>query len=192
MSFTIPLVVIPILIFIAKILDVTFGTIRIIFISRSRKYLAPIFGFCEIMIWLFAISQIMQHLTNIYFYLAYALGYATGNFVGVSIEEKMALGMVVLRIITKTECSLLVDQLRSTGYGVTCFDGEGSRGNVKLVYMTIERKDTNHIISIIKKFHPHTFFSIEEVRAENAGIFPDRYRHGWVFNTNFLRNEVKK
>lgn len=176
-SETFSLIVIPILIFIARIMDVTFGTIRIIFVSRGKKFLAPIFGFFEIIIWLFAIGQIMQHLTNITYYLAYASGFATGTFVGIYVEEKMAIGMVIIRIITKKDASELVEHLRSTGYGVTSFDGQGSTGQVKLIYMTIKRKDIDDIIEIIKKFDQKTFFSIEEVRLESAGIFPSRRLH---------------
>lgn len=181
-SETFSLIVVPILIFLAKVADVTFGTIRIILISRGRKFIAPIFAFFEIIIWLFAISQIMQHLTNITYYLAYAGGYAIGNFVGVWVEEKMAIGMVIIRIITKKDASELVERLRSTGYGVTSFDGQGSTGQVKLIYMTIERKDVDNIIEIIKRFNPKAFFSVEEVRLENAGVFPMRKAHNWSFD----------
>ena len=73
------LMIIPLMIFLARIADVTFGTIRIIFISRGVKNLATIFGFCEIMIWLFAISQIIQHVSNFVYYMAYASGYAKGD-----------------------------------------------------------------------------------------------------------------
>lgn len=182
------LIIIPILIFVARVTDVTFGTIRIILISRGRKYVAPIFGFFEIIIWLFAISQIMQHLTNITYYLAYACGYAVGSFVGVWVEEKMAIGMVVVRIITKKDASELVERLRVTGYGVTSFDGQGSTGNVKLIYMTIERKDIDDIVGIIKEFNPKAFFSIEEVRLENAGVFPIRKAHNWSFDLGLIRH----
>jgi uncharacterized protein YebE (UPF0316 family) len=181
-SGTFSLIIVPILIFFSRVADVSFGTIRIILVSRGRKYIVPIFAFFEIIIWLFAISQIMQHLTNITYYLAYACGYATGNFIGVWVEEKMAIGMVVIRIITNKDASELVTHLRSTGYGVTSFDGQGSTGPVKLIYMTIERKDIDDIVEIIKEFNPKAFFSIEEVRMENAGVFPLRKNHHLDFD----------
>lgn len=181
-SETFSLIVVPILIFLARVTDVTFGTIRIILISRGSKFIAPIFGFFEIIIWLFAISQIMQHLTNITYYLAYAIGFATGTFFGIWVEEKMAIGMVIIRIITKRDASKLVEHLRSIGYGVSCFDGQGSTGRIKLIYITIERKDIDSIIEIIKKFNSKAFFSVEEVRMENAGIFPMRRGHRWNFD----------
>src|SRR3990167_862847 len=151
------LTVVPILIFLARVADVSFGTVRIILVSRGMKFIAPIFAFFEIIIWLFAISQIMQHLTNITYYLAYASGYATGTFVGILVEEKMAIGMVIIRIITKKDASELVEHLRSIGYGVTSFDGYGATGPVKLIYMIIERKDIDKIVEIIKGFNPKAF-----------------------------------
>ena len=112
-------VVIPVLIILARIVDVTLDTIRIIYISRGMKYLAPIFGFFEILIWLMAISQIMRNLNNPVYYLAYAIGFATGNLVGIFVEERLAVGRVVLRIITQKDTTELVAHLRSCGYGVT-------------------------------------------------------------------------
>lgn len=94
-------VVIPILICLARIVDVTIGTLRIIFISKGLKYLAPVMGFFEVIIWLLAIGQIMQNLGNAINYIAYGLGFAIGNFVGITIENKISLGFVLVRIITK-------------------------------------------------------------------------------------------
>lgn len=188
-SETFSLIVVPILIFIARVADVSFGTIRIILISRGSKFIAPIFGFFEIIIWLFAISQIMQNLTNIAYYLAYAFGFATGTFVGIWVEEKMAIGMVIIRIITKKDASKLIEHLRSMGYGVTSFDGQGATGQVKLIYITIERKDIDSIIEIIKEFNPKAFFSVEEVRMENAGVFPMRRDHRWNFDLGLHRHK---
>lgn len=177
-----PLAIVPILIFVARIIDVTFGTIRIIMISRGRKYIAPIVAFIEIMIWLFAISQVIQHLEGAY-YLAYGLGYATGTYVGILIEEKIAIGKVIIRIITKKDSEDLAEHLRDTGYGVTIFEGQGATGHVKLIYMTIERSDIDRILKIIKEFNPKAFFSIEEVRLAKEGIFPLRKaHHHWSFD----------
>ena len=176
------LIAVPILIFLARVTDVTFGTIRIIMISRGMKYIAPIFGFFEILIWLFAIGQTIQHITNITYYLAYAFGFAAGTYVGILIEGKMAIGIVVIRIITKRDAKELMERLRSTGYGVTSFDGQGSTGQVKLIYMTIKRRDINNILEIIKKLNPKAFFSIEEVRLAKEGIFPLRKNHHFSFD----------
>ncbi len=171
-SETFSLIILPLLIFAARVSDMTLDTIRIIFVSRGMKFLAPFFGFFEILIWLFAIGQIMQNLTNITYYLAYACGFATGVFVGISIEEKLAMGTVAVRVITKKEPTKLVENIKSKGYGVTSFDGQGATGQVKLVYTAIRRKDVDNVVGIIKKYNPKAFYCIEEIRLANEGIFP--------------------
>jgi uncharacterized protein YebE (UPF0316 family) len=171
-SGTFSLIILPILIFLARIADVTFGTIRIIFVSRGMKWLAPVFGFFEIIIWLFAIGQVFGNLTNITYYVAYAGGFACGNFVGIWIEEKMAIGTLIIRVITRNDGLQLIEQFRSQSFGVTSFDAEGSTGKVKIIYTIIKRRDLQKIIVIIKRFNPRAFYSIEEVRSASEGIFP--------------------
>lgn len=166
-------VILPVLIFIARVIDVTFGTMRIIFISKGEKILAPIFGFFEIMVWLFAIGQIMQNLTNLTYYFAYAGGFATGNYVGMYIEEKMAMGTLVIRIITKKDASNLIEAIKLKNYGITILDGQGATGGVKIIFTIIKRKDVDDVVDIIKQFNPKAFFSIEEVRVAREGIFPN-------------------
>lgn len=191
-SETFSLIVLPLLIFTARVLDMTLDTLRIIFISRGRKFLATFFGFFEIIIWLFAIGQIMQNLTNITYYLAYAGGFATGVFVGISIEEKIAMGTVVVKVITKKEAVELVEYLKLEGYGVTSFDGQGATGQVKLIYSTIKRKDVDNVIGIIKRFNPKAFFSIEEVRLANEGIFPPIKTQSGISFDSFRLNQQRK
>ncbi len=169
-------ILLPLLIFIARVFDVTFGTMRIIFISKGEKFLAPLFGFFEIMIWLFAIGQVMQNLTDITYYIAYGGGFAMGNFVGIYIEEKMAMGTLVIRIITKNDATDLIEVFKSKNIGVTTVDAEGVTGKVKIIFTVIKRKDVNEIVSLIKKFNPKAFYSIEEVRAASEGIFPSSSR----------------
>ena len=89
-------VVIPVLIFLARILDVSIGTLRLIYVSRGYKTLAPVLGFFEVLIWLAAIRQIMQHVDNPACFLAYALGFASGNYIGMWISEKLSIGKVLL------------------------------------------------------------------------------------------------
>ena len=93
-------VIMPLLIIFARICDVSLGTIRIISIARGYKLIAPLLGFFEILIWLLAIKQIMQNLTNIFYYVAYSGGFAAGTFIGIYIEEKLAMGIFLIRIIT--------------------------------------------------------------------------------------------
>lgn len=169
-------VVIPVLIILARIVDVTLDTIRIIYISRGMKYLAPIFGFFEILIWLLAISTIMCNLNNPVYYLAYAVGFATGNLVGIFVEERLAMGKVVLRIISQKDISELVNHLRSCGHGVTTVDAEGATGSVKLVFTIIDRNKIKSVVQSIDHYNPKSFYSIEDVRSAKEGTFPPSRR----------------
>jgi uncharacterized protein YebE (UPF0316 family) len=166
-------VILPVLIFCARICDVSLGTIRVIFISKGIKYLAPLIGFFEVIIWLVAIGQVMNNLTNVACYIAYGGGFAMGTLIGMLIEEKISLGLTSVRIITKEDPSRLVDYLRSQDYGVTTFDGQGGTGQVKMVFSIIRRQDLFSVVEVIKKFNPAAFYSIEDIRSVSEGVFPD-------------------
>lgn len=164
--------ILPFLIFMARIADVSIGTIRVIFISRGLKYLAPIVGFFEILIWLLAIGQIMKNLSNPACYIAYAGGFAMGNFVGIWIAEKLSLGVVLIRVVTKKDASELVECLKSADYGVTSVDGHGPAGQVQVVFTIVPRREVKGVIDLVKSFNPKAFYSIEEVGFVAKGIFP--------------------
>jgi len=166
------LVVIPLLIFVARICDVTLGTMRIIFISRGMKYIAPILGFFEILIWLCAIGQVFQNLTSISHYLAYAGGFAAGNYVGIFIEEKIAIGLALVRIITQRDATNLIGYLKAEGYGVTIIDAQGKQGPGKVIFTVIKRRDLHQIIDAIHEYNPKAFYSVEDVRHAEEATFP--------------------
>ena len=166
--------VLPALIFFARVVDVSMGTIRVIFVSRGLKYLAPVVGFFEILIWLLAIGQIMKNLSNPMCYIAYAGGFAMGNFVGIHIAEKLSIGVVMIRVVTKNDAAQLVDFLKEKNYGVTSVDGHGTSGQVKVVFTIVPRREVRSVVELIKKFNPQAFYSIEEVGLVERGIFPIR------------------
>lgn len=155
------LVILPLFIFLARIIDVSMGTVRVIFISKGFKKYATIIGFFEVLIWLAAINQIMSNLTNYFYYFAYAGGFAMGTLVGMAIEEKISFGKVTLRVITRKDASELLEELRMNKYTVTSL---GADGKVKLILTIINRKDIKKITKIIKKHNPKAFYSIEDVR----------------------------
>lgn len=171
-SDTFTLVLLPALIFFARICDVTIGTMRIIFVSRGAKILAPVLGFFEVLIWLVAIGKVMQNLDNAMCYLAYAGGFATGNFVGIWVEEKLAMGSFVIQIITGQDASELIDMLNAAGYGTTSIPARGRSGQVHIIYTIIRRSDLDDVIDMIKRFNPKAFYTIEDVRFVKEGVFP--------------------
>jgi uncharacterized protein YebE (UPF0316 family) len=167
-------VALPVLIFISRIFDVSISTMRIIFLSRGKKFLAPVLGFFEVLIWLVAIMQIMQHLDNVFCYIAYGLGFSAGTLVGMIIEEKLAIGTQVVRIFLTKDDAHLKERLRAANFGVTVVDAMGATGQVKIVYSIVRRKDINKIIEIINQCNSKAFYSIEDAIITNEGVFPPR------------------
>ncbi len=163
-------VIIPLLIFTARIFDVSLGTIRIIFVSKGFKNIAPFIGFLEILIWIIAITRVMQNLDNWVCYVAYAAGFATGNYVGMVIDEKLALGYEMVRVITKRDAFDLVAALRKKGYGTTMVNAEGSQGEVAVVYIIIKRKQIRNVVEIISKYNSKAFYTIEDIRFVNRDL----------------------
>jgi uncharacterized protein YebE (UPF0316 family) len=167
-------VFLPLLIFLARFVDVSLGTLRIIFLSRGRKILAPLLGFFEVLIWILVVSQVVSGAQNIVAYLAYAAGFAVGNYAGMLIEEKLAIGTLVIRVILPQEETELIERLRAEGYGATYVDGHGASGPVMLIYTVVMRKELPRVVSLIQDVHPKAFFTVEELRSAQQGIFPVR------------------
>jgi len=164
-------VILPLLIFVSRIADQTIGTLRLIFVSKGYKYIAPALGFFEVIIWLVAVSQIFKQLNNPLYYIAYGAGFAAGNFIGILLEEKISLGTVVIRVMPKKDVTELIEYLRAHNFGLTTMDAEGSRGKTKVILSIIPRKQIKEFVSIINRFNPNAFYSIEEVKAVNKGVF---------------------
>lgn len=164
--------ILPLLIFLARTCDVTLATLRNIFIHRNLKRIVPILGFFEVLIWLVAVSQTINNLHNIACYIAFAGGYSMGIFVGITIEEKLALGKQVLRIITNQETSGLTHALQEAHMGVTILDGHGAKGPVKVIFTTLKRKDVQMVHDMIQKYTPNAFYTIEDIRIASQGVFP--------------------
>ncbi|WP_258861557.1 DUF2179 domain-containing protein [Marinilabilia salmonicolor] len=167
-------VLIPALIFIARVADVSIGTIRIVFVSKGLKLLAPLLGFFEIFIWLLAMTKVFENLDNWLYFIAYSAGFAIGNYIGLLIEEKLALGYANLQIITQKSGIDLARKLSDEGFGVTWNDANGSRGEVTVIYCVIKRSNFKRVTEIIKKYNPRAFYTIEDIRFANQGVFPMR------------------
>lgn len=164
-------VILPFLIFISRISDVTIGTVRIVMVAKGEKKIAPILGFFEVLIWLIAISQIIAHLDNWLCYVAYGAGFATGNYVGMIIEEKLAVGIVQLQIITRTDAHLLIEKLKAEGYGITHQEAHGALEEVSIIYSIIKRTELSKVDEIIQEYNPEAFYSIADVKSVNKNLF---------------------
>lgn len=168
-----PFFLIPILIFFARIIDVSLGTIRIIFISKGFKFLSFIIGFVEVLIWLIAINQIFSDYSNFWLYLAYAGGFAAGNYVGIWLEEKISIGSAMVTIIISKNANKLIQELKDNNYILTILDGRSSKekSNVKMVISVVRRKELKKMFKIIKKINPKAFYTIEDIRSMRKNEF---------------------
>jgi uncharacterized protein YebE (UPF0316 family) len=163
-------VLLPLLIFCLRICDVSLDTMRIIFMTKGYKRIAPIIGFFEILIWIVAITRIMQNLDNWITYVAYAAGFATGNYVGMILDEKLAIGHEMIRVITKIERADLADTLRQAGFGVSVVKATGMQGPVEILYIIVNRKNLKTAVSIIEKIAPNAFYTIENIHFVNRPL----------------------
>ena len=169
--------VLPILIFLARICDVSIGTMRIIFVSKGNRKVAPILGFFEVLIWIIAISKIMQNLDNYINYIAYAAGFATGNFVGMIIEERLAMGIQMVRVFVGENGMELVKSLNANGFGATTIEAHGAKEKIDIIYSIVHRNELNEVLNIITSFNPRAFFTIEDIKSVKEGIFNPRKKN---------------
>ncbi|MCU0458638.1 MAG: DUF2179 domain-containing protein [Bacteroidales bacterium] len=176
-------VLLPLFIFLARIFDVSLGTLRIIFVTKGMRSVAPLVGFFEVLIWLIAISRIMQDLDNWLCYVAYAAGFASGNFVGMYLEERLAIGHEMIRVITRKDATSLIQDLRAKGYGVTSVKAEGIEGEVAVIYIIARRSMIKEVLNDINVFNPRALYTVESIKYVNKEIFHRselERQHTWI------------
>ncbi len=150
-----------VVIMLMRICDVSIGTFRTILVVQGKKYHAGIAGFFEVLIWIFAIRFIMQHLDNIANLFGYATGFALGNIIGISLEQKIGLGFVQLNIISKFYTDKIADALRKGRIGVTIIPGEGSAGGISVIVVIAQRKNQRKVINIIESIDKDCFITVQ-------------------------------
>jgi uncharacterized protein YebE (UPF0316 family) len=157
-------IIVPLLILMARVVDVSMDTVRVIMVARGYKRLAPVIGFFQVLIWIITISRIMANLEVWTAYIGYAGGFAIGTYVGMKIEERLALGYALIRVITRMDASSLIEELTGKGFHLTIIEGEGRDGHVGILFIIHKRKVIREIITLVKQFNPNAFYTIEDVR----------------------------
>jgi uncharacterized protein YebE (UPF0316 family) len=184
-------VLLPLLIFVARIGDVSINTIRIIYVLGGRRVTATLLGFFESFIWLMAIRQIFEHLDNWICYIAYPAGFASGIFVGMIIEERIAYGKVIVRIITRKDVSLLISYLNTNQFRYTKVDAQGPDGPENLVFAVLERDRLEQVLYTLKDMLPTAFYTVEKVnRATEVGTLSEETSR-WSITT-WLRSVIRQ
>jgi uncharacterized protein YebE (UPF0316 family) len=173
MSFTITLEILlmALAIFLLRIGDMSLDTIRMLFVIRGRKALAWGLGFGQSLLFVVAISSVLTNLNNPVTILAYAAGFATGNVVGMLIEERMAIGYLQFTIISSNRGAAIAEQLRKSGYAVTEIPARGRNGTVTMLQTNVKRKDMDNIETIVLEADPEAFITLDEVRPVRRGYW---------------------
>lgn len=161
----------PLVIFGLRIVDVSLSTIRILLAVRGYKVAVPILGFFEVLIWVTAVGNAIRFLDSGWHLLGYASGFATGSIVGLLIEERLAIGFATIRIVSTHAGVEMADALRSIGFGVTEFAGQGRDGRVEVVYTVCLRRDIERVVDEIERWDRQAFITVEE---------PRDIRWGWM------------
>lgn len=162
----------PVLIFLARICDVSVGTMRIILVGRGHRFIASILGFFEVFIWLVAISQIITNLGSLTNLIAYCAGFAAGTYVGMTIERKISMGTMMVRVIVPQESSHLIMYLIAANFKVTHSDAEGALGKVKIILTIVRRSELKQVLEIIRRFDPQAVYTVEDVRMVSQSGLP--------------------
>lgn len=164
----------PIIVFLLRATDVSMATMRMLLIVRGQRVLAPLIGFFEILIWVVAIGIVVQHLDSPLHVIGYASGFAFGNYLGLRLEERLALGLATVRTVVRQGGAELAATLREAGLGVTETPGRGKDGDVEVLYSVIPRREVTHALALIDAGAPDSFVVVDEPRL---------VRRGWQFSS---------
>jgi uncharacterized protein YebE (UPF0316 family) len=157
------------LIALARVGDVSLGTIRTVFVVQGRRGVAFVLGFCEVLIWVVVVSQVITNLSHPAYAIAYALGFATGNYVGMTVERWVAVGMQVLRVFTR-QGQAVAQALREAGFRVTVFDGHGRDGPVYLLFIQTRRRDMGKVVSQAEAIDPECYYVVDDIRVASSTV----------------------
>lgn len=159
------------IIFFLRIIDMSMDTLRVLFVVRGKKLLVWILGFLQSLIFVIAISSVLTGKASAWTIGGYAMGFATGNVVGMIIENKLAIGHILVTIISSNRGALLAEKLRTNGYAVTEIAGRGKNGTVFELHASVLRKDVDQVETIVLEADPLAFITAEDVRPVRHGFW---------------------
>lgn len=161
-------ILVPLLIFVARLIDVSMSTIRIILIVNEKRIAASVLSFLEMFVWLVAVTQTLKNLSNVMCYIGFAGGFAVGTYIGMLIEKKLSMGIVLIRITTtEKDGHQLISFLKQRKFRITSVNAEGNFGKTNIIYTVVMRKEMNSVIEVIKQFNPNAFYTVENIRYVN-------------------------
>jgi len=164
-------ILVVLFIFLLRVSDMSLDTIRVLFVFRGRKGLAWVLGFFQSLLFVIAITSVLSNLDNPFNTIAYAAGFATGNVVGMLIENRLAVGHIIMTVISPYAGPRIVDALRNSGYGVTEVPGRGRGGMVSVLHIAVLRKNVMDVETIVLEMDKDAFITAEDVRPIRRGFW---------------------
>ncbi len=158
-------------IFALRITDMSLDTLRVLFVVRGKRGIVWLLGFCQSAVYVIAITKVLSNLSNPLTVLGYAAGFATGNIIGMLVEERLAIGHIQLQIVSKRHGVKLAKALREGGYGVTEISARGRDGTVRLLSTSVLRNDAPHARRIVHETDPEAFITSEDVNPVRRGYW---------------------
>ncbi len=151
-------------IILARVADVSLGTLRTVYIVNGRRFISWVIGFFEVLIWVVVVSKVIGDLANPLYMIAYAFGFAMGTYLGMTIEQRLAVGEQVVRIFSKRG-DKLARVFRAAGFGVTVFDGRGMDGQIQLLFIELPRRKVPRLETWLEDLDPSAYYIIDDVRS---------------------------
>ena len=167
-----PAILTALLIFALRIVDVSIGTIRVIYTIRGQKLVSTCLGAVESAIWIFAITRAFKHVDSPISMAGWALGFATGTFVGIALDQWIGSGSILMRVISRNHAIRLRELLHAEGFGVTALQGQGRDGNVLVIFVVAPRKRTRELLRLVQSIDPDAFITVEPVAKAIGGYLP--------------------
>jgi uncharacterized protein YebE (UPF0316 family) len=158
-------------IFALRVSDMTCDTLRVLFVVRGRKGIAWVLGFIQAAIFVIAITSVLKNLNNPVTIIGYAAGFATGNVLGMWIEERLAIGHVKVSIVSQRLGAATSQALREAGFGVTEIPARGKDGMVSMLSVSVLRKDVARVEQVVRGTDPEAFVIAEDVRPLRRGFW---------------------
>ncbi|MGH7541164.1 MAG: DUF2179 domain-containing protein [Gemmatimonadota bacterium] len=163
----------PLLVFVLRLADVAMATVRMTLIVRGQRFWPPVIGFVEILVWLLAAGAAVQNLSSPLHALGYAGGFASGTYVGLWLEGRLAVGMATVQVVSRERPEVsLAARLREHGFGVTQVRGQGRDGPVEVLYASVRRRALGDLLRTVEELEPDAFVSVQDDRL---------VRRGWMY-----------
>lgn len=182
----------PALIFLARLADVTVATVKLMFVVNNARKMAAILGFFEALITIMALSRIMQDASNLLAFVMYAAGFASGTYVGMWIESKMAYGSVLIRIISKEMPEELFQYLSEKKYNFSLVDGYDAFGNTRVLFTVCKRSNTQDMLNHLEQIAPQALYTVESVKQASLNLIPNSSTTSKVNLTRMIVPWVRK